>query len=85
MVCRDNVEWDAEQELHARTSVGKNSDVTLSDEQLNKFENEADKFWDSFYDVHQNRYVKYLFFAKTNCNLGDKVFQRSPLVVYGIP
>lgn len=55
---RDNVEWDNEQEQLARTSVAKNCNVTLDDQQLDKFEADADKFWDSFYDVHQNRFFK---------------------------
>lgn len=55
---RDNVEWDDEQDEHARASVAKNSNVTIGDEQLEKYESDADKFWDTFYDVHQNRFFK---------------------------
>ncbi|CAD7083138.1 unnamed protein product [Hermetia illucens] len=54
----DNVEWDDEQEAAAREAVSKNSSVTLSEDQVNKFENDADKFWDSFYDIHENRFFK---------------------------
>lgn len=53
--CRDNVEWDEEQERVAKETVQKNGNVTLSSEDVNKFEQDADKYWDSFYDVHQNR------------------------------
>lgn len=35
-----------------------NSIVTLSSEQLLKHETEADKYWDKFYDIHNNGYVK---------------------------
>lgn len=54
--CRDNVEWDDEQDQQARSSVANNSAVTLSEAQVEKYESDAGKFWDSFYDVHQNRY-----------------------------
>lgn len=30
----------------------------LNVDQLQKYEHDADKFWDSFYDVHQNRFFK---------------------------
>lgn len=30
----------------------------MTAEDQTKFENEADKFWDSFYDIHQNRFFK---------------------------
>lgn len=52
------MEWDDEQEQKARSSVAKNGSVTLDDQQLEKFEADADKFWDAFYDVHQNRFFK---------------------------
>ncbi|XP_055911741.1 tRNA N(3)-methylcytidine methyltransferase Mettl2 isoform X2 [Eupeodes corollae] len=54
----DNVEWDAEQEAQALAAVQKNSTQKMTTEDQNKFENEADKFWDSFYDIHQNRFFK---------------------------
>lgn len=52
------MEWDQEQEQKARDSVLKNSELLLSEDDLKKYENEADKFWDSFYDVHQNKFFK---------------------------
>lgn len=55
---RDNVEWDEEQEQHALQAVQKNSTVKMSDEDKAKFKGDADKFWDCFYGVHQNRFFK---------------------------
>lgn len=55
LLCRDNVEWDEEQENQAIASVLKNSSIKLDDEQTQKYEEDADKFWDAFYDIHQNR------------------------------
>lgn len=52
---RDNVEWDEELEANAKTSVEHNSNVTLSEDQLQKYEEDADQYWDSFYNIHQNR------------------------------
>uniref|UniRef100_A0A336KEW9 tRNA N(3)-methylcytidine methyltransferase n=1 Tax=Culicoides sonorensis TaxID=179676 RepID=A0A336KEW9_CULSO len=54
----DHVEWDAEQEEEAKAKVSLTSNVTLDPESIEKFENEADKFWDKFYDIHQNRFFK---------------------------
>ncbi|XP_058981928.1 tRNA N(3)-methylcytidine methyltransferase Mettl2-like [Musca domestica] len=54
----DNVEWDEEQEQHALQAVQKNSTVKMSDEDKAKFKGDADKFWDCFYGVHQNRFFK---------------------------
>lgn len=50
--------WDEEQEAEARRKVKQNSEVTLSDVEVVRYENEANKFWDSFYDIHSNRFFK---------------------------
>ena len=52
---RDNVDWDEEQETVAKEKVEQNSQVTLSKESLQSLEDEADKHWDAFYDIHQNK------------------------------
>ncbi|XP_054732875.1 tRNA N(3)-methylcytidine methyltransferase Mettl2 isoform X2 [Anastrepha obliqua] len=54
----DNVEWDEEQEQEALAAVNKNSTEKMKAEDKQKFQNDADKFWDSFYGVHQNRFFK---------------------------
>lgn len=54
---RDNVTWDEEQEKLAQQKVNENSIVTVSTEQLLKYETEADKYWDKFYGIHNNGYV----------------------------
>lgn len=53
---RDNVVWDTEQENAAKEKVEQNSNVVFSDEEIQVLEQNADKYWDDFYDVHQNRY-----------------------------
>lgn len=65
---RDNVTWDEEQEKLAQKKVDENSIVTMSSEQLSKYEIEADKYWDKFYGIHNNGYVqfkKYIFSIKS--------------------
>lgn len=52
------MEWDEEQEEQAKNAVTKNSTVKMPEEDRLKFKSEADKFWDSFYNVHQNRFFK---------------------------
>lgn len=52
---RDNVTWDDEQEREARQKVVENSTVLASADQIAKFDDEADLYWDKFYEIHQNR------------------------------
>ncbi|XP_038209624.1 methyltransferase-like protein isoform X2 [Zerene cesonia] len=54
----DNVQWDEEQEKAAQEKVEQNSLVTFSDDTLKDLEENADKHWDDFYDIHQNRFFK---------------------------
>ncbi|KAJ6643731.1 Methyltransferase-like protein [Pseudolycoriella hygida] len=54
----DNVTWDETQEEEAKQNVAKNSCVTLTKEELSKYNEDADKYWDSFYDIHQNKFFK---------------------------
>jgi SAM-dependent methyltransferase len=54
----DDVEWDEEQEREARSKVEANSEVKFPNTVVEKYENEADKYWDAFYDVHTNRFFK---------------------------
>ncbi|CAH4028562.1 unnamed protein product [Pieris brassicae] len=54
----DNVQWDAEQEKAAQEKVGQNSLVTFSEDILKDLDENADKHWDNFYDIHQNRFFK---------------------------
>lgn len=57
-ISRDNVQWDEEQEKNALDSVSKNSQVTLNAEERQKLEDQADQFWDAFYDIHDNKFFK---------------------------
>lgn len=52
------MDWDEEQEKQALESVQKNSVVTLTDEEVKKYEDEANLFWDAFYGIHQNNFFK---------------------------
>ncbi|CAG4983013.1 unnamed protein product [Parnassius apollo] len=54
----DNVQWDANQEQAAKEKVQQNSEVTFTEEHLEDLENNANKYWDAFYDIHQNRFFK---------------------------
>lgn len=54
----DNAKWDETQEQQAREKVRKNSEVILSQELQEKYEEEASKYWDKFYGIHQNRFFK---------------------------
>lgn len=56
--CRDDVVWDEEQESEARERVKANSEVRYTEEEVRKYEDEADKFWNAFYDIHANRFFK---------------------------
>jgi hypothetical protein len=38
--------------------VEANSEVKFPNTVVEKYENEADKYWDAFYDVHTNRFFK---------------------------
>lgn len=55
---RDDVEWDEEQEEAARKKVLTNSEVRCTTETVENYEINAHQFWDSFYDVHSNRFFK---------------------------
>ncbi|XP_017842102.1 methyltransferase-like protein [Drosophila busckii] len=54
----DHVQWDNEQEQAAQEAVEMNSTVKMSEDQRERFQSEAPKFWDSFYGIHNNRFFK---------------------------
>jgi len=54
----DDVEWDEEIEEDAKEKIKFNSNVTLSVEEIEKYENEAGQFWHAFYCQHQNKFFK---------------------------
>jgi hypothetical protein len=55
---RDNVEWDASQEELAKCKVTENSSVFATQDDQEKYEVCANKYWDAFYGIHQNRFFK---------------------------
>ncbi|XP_018330615.1 methyltransferase-like protein [Agrilus planipennis] len=54
----DDVAWNEEQDEEAKKKVAVNSKVTLSVTEIEKYETEASKFWDIFYNIHSNRFFK---------------------------
>lgn len=54
----DNVTWDKEQLELSLRKVDANSVITKSAEELQDYEDEADKYWDKFYAVHNNGFFK---------------------------
>ncbi|XP_043254117.1 tRNA N(3)-methylcytidine methyltransferase METTL2 isoform X2 [Colletes gigas] len=54
----DNVTWDEEQQKLAQQKVNQNSIVTFPDEKIWEYEHEANKYWDKFYGIHENKFFK---------------------------
>lgn len=55
---RDDVKWDEEQETEAQKKVNENSEIKFDPTTIEKYEIEADKYWDDFYGIHSNRFFK---------------------------
>lgn len=49
--------WDEEQQKLAQLKVNENSTIILSDERIQEYESNADKYWDKFYGIHENKYI----------------------------
>ncbi|XP_018569080.1 methyltransferase-like protein 2 isoform X2 [Anoplophora glabripennis] len=54
----DDVKWDETQEKEAQNKVQANSEIEFTPDVIEKYEKEADKYWDAFYDIHTNRFFK---------------------------
>ena len=54
----DNVEWDDEQKTLAAEKVENNSKIKMDQESSKMYEEDAAKFWDKFYEIHNNRFFK---------------------------
>lgn len=54
----DDVEWSEELESDARAKISANSAEFLEQEKCEQYELEADKYWDEFYSLHQNKFFK---------------------------
>ncbi|XP_050299056.1 methyltransferase-like protein isoform X2 [Anthonomus grandis grandis] len=54
----DDVEWDESQEQEALIKVQQNSTIKFSEPEIEKYDKLANKFWDSFYDIHDNKFFK---------------------------
>ncbi|XP_065334814.1 tRNA N(3)-methylcytidine methyltransferase METTL2 [Cloeon dipterum] len=54
----DDVQWDEEQQEHAKKMVEQNSEVRMCVDEAQRIEAEAGHLWDKFYGIHQNRFFK---------------------------
>ncbi|XP_014447581.1 methyltransferase-like protein 8 isoform X2 [Tupaia chinensis] len=54
----DHMQWSKEEEEAARKKVEENSAVQVLLEEQVKYENEASKYWDTFYKIHKNKFFK---------------------------
>uniref|UniRef100_A0A8C9AHY2 Methyltransferase 8, tRNA N3-cytidine n=1 Tax=Prolemur simus TaxID=1328070 RepID=A0A8C9AHY2_PROSS len=54
----DHMQWSKEEEEEARKTVKENSAVRVLLEEQVKYENEASKYWDTFYKIHKNKFFK---------------------------
>ncbi|XP_054712683.1 tRNA N(3)-methylcytidine methyltransferase METTL2-like [Uloborus diversus] len=54
----DDVEWNDDLIKQAQEKLKLNSEITVPVEDQVKYEDEANIFWDKFYNIHQNRFFK---------------------------
>ncbi|XP_023574918.1 methyltransferase-like protein 8 isoform X2 [Octodon degus] len=54
----DHMQWSEEEAAAARKKVEENSAVRVEQEEQVKYENEASKYWDTFYKIHKNKFFK---------------------------
>nr|KAF6353659.1 methyltransferase like 8 [Pipistrellus kuhlii] len=54
----DHMQWSKEEEAAARKKVEENSAERVLLEEQVKYEREANKYWDTFYKVHKNKFFK---------------------------
>ncbi|XP_036042013.1 mRNA N(3)-methylcytidine methyltransferase METTL8 isoform X2 [Onychomys torridus] len=54
----DHMQWSKEEEAAARKKVEENSATRVAPEEQVKFESDANKYWDTFYQTHKNKFFK---------------------------
>ncbi|XP_045874852.1 mRNA N(3)-methylcytidine methyltransferase METTL8 isoform X1 [Meles meles] len=54
----DHMQWSEEEEAEAGKKVEENSAVRVLLEEQVKYENEASKYWNTFYKIHKNKFFK---------------------------
>jgi len=54
----DHVEWDDEQKQLAAEKVATNSTTKMDAEVAQGYDRDANKYWDAFYGIHNNRFFK---------------------------
>lgn len=55
VVFRDNVQWDETQENQALAQVCEHMKTKMTLEKADDLEKNADRYWDKFYSVHQEK------------------------------
>ncbi|CAG2054898.1 unnamed protein product, partial [Timema podura] len=81
---RDNVEWDSEQETKAKEKVAVNASTFVCEADQKLYESNADKYWDEFYNIHQNRFFKdrhWLFTEFPELGIDEKLSSVTPIRV----
>ncbi|XP_066544777.1 tRNA N(3)-cytidine methyltransferase METTL8, mitochondrial [Amia ocellicauda] len=54
----DHVQWSEEDEENARQKAEENSSVRIPLDEQVKYDRDACKYWDGFYETHQNKFFK---------------------------
>nr|XP_005290508.1 mRNA N(3)-methylcytidine methyltransferase METTL8 isoform X2 [Chrysemys picta bellii] len=54
----DHMQWSQEEEERAREKATENSLVRVQPEDQDKYEREASKYWNEFYNTHKNNFFK---------------------------
>ncbi|XP_061873026.1 tRNA N(3)-methylcytidine methyltransferase METTL2-like [Colius striatus] len=54
----DHVEWSEEQEANARSKVQENRSQLLPQDKQEEYEVNAKRYWDDFYQIHENGFFK---------------------------
>uniref|UniRef100_A0A673YRS0 tRNA N(3)-cytidine methyltransferase n=1 Tax=Salmo trutta TaxID=8032 RepID=A0A673YRS0_SALTR len=55
---RDHVKWSEEEKEKARQKADDNSSLRIPLEEQGKYDIDACKYWDSFYEMHQDKFFK---------------------------
>lgn len=54
----DNVQWDEEQLALAQSKIDENSALKLESDRIRELDSNANNYWNSFYQVHQDKFFK---------------------------
>ncbi|KAM3861981.1 tRNA N(3)-cytidine methyltransferase METTL8, mitochondrial [Diretmus argenteus] len=54
----DHVQWTAEEKENARQKAEENSCVRIPSKEQGKYDTEARRYWETFYEMHQDKFFK---------------------------